>query len=68
MIDVLLSIKHSSVTYDPMSHLSTHSGFLQQVLLDLGSFDGPSLVEVDIDVLSEATGVIITDGLGVAKG
>lgn len=51
-----------------MSHLSTHAGLLQQVLLYLGSFDGPSLVEVDIDILPEATGVVVTNGLGVAKG
>lgn len=58
----------SGVTYEPESHLSTHSRLLQQVLLYLGSFDGSSLVEVDVDVFSKATGVVVTDRLGVAKG
>lgn len=51
-----------------MPHLSTHAGLLQQVLLDLRSFDGTSLVEVNVDVLPEATGVVVPNGLGVAKG
>lgn len=49
-------------------HLPAHAGLLKQVLLDLGSFDGASLVEVDVDVLPEATGVVVTDGLCVAEG
>lgn len=49
-------------------HLSAHAGLLQQVLLNLGSFDGASLVEVDVDVLPEAAGVVVADGLGIAKG
>lgn len=50
------------------SHLSTHAGLLQQVLLYLGPFDRPSLVEVDVDVLPEAAGVVVANGLGVAEG
>lgn len=52
----------------PPTHLSTHAGLLQQVLLYLGSFNGPPLVEVDIDVLPEAARVVVTDGLGVSEG
>lgn len=47
--------------------LSTHSRLLQQVLLYLGPFDGASLVEVDVDVLPKATGVVVANCLGVAK-
>lgn len=50
------------------SHLTTHTGFLQQVLLNPGSLDGASLVEVDIDVFSKAARVVITNGFGIAKG
>lgn len=50
------------------THLSTHTRLLQQVLLYLGSFNGPSLVEVDIYILPKATGVVVTNCLGVAKG
>lgn len=49
-------------------HLSTHAGLLQQVLLDLCSLDGASLVEVNVDVLPEAAGVVVPNGLGVAEG
>lgn len=55
------------MNFDPVSHLPTHTRLLQQVLLYLGSFNGPSLVEVDIDVLPKATGVVVTNGLGVAE-
>ena len=49
-------------------HLAADPGLLQQVLLYLGPLDGSSLVEVDVDVLPEAAGVVVADGLGVAKG
>ncbi len=49
-------------------YLATHSGLLQQVLLDLGSLDGSSLVEVDVDVFPEAAGVVVTDGFSVPEG
>lgn len=52
---------------DLESHLSTYTRLLQQVLLYFGSFDGPALVEVDIDVLPKATGVVITNCLGIAE-
>ena len=40
---------------------------LKQVLLNLGSFDYSPLVEVDIYVFAKSTGVVISDGLGIAK-
>ena len=49
-------------------YLSADPGLLQQVLLYLGSLDGSSLVEVDVDVLPEARGVVVTDGFSVPKG
>lgn len=52
---------------DVAPDLSTHSRLLQQVLLYLGPFDGASLVEVDVDVLPKATGVVVANRLGVAK-
>lgn len=52
---------------DLVSHLSTHAGLLQQVLLYFGSFNGASLVEVDIYVLPKATGVVISNCLGIAE-
>ena len=53
--------------YDSYIYLSTDSRLLQQVLFYLGSFDCPTLVEVDVNVLAKATGVVITNGLGIAK-
>lgn len=49
------------------AHLATDPGLLQQVLLDLGALDGTPLVEVDINVLPKAAGVVVADGLGIAK-
>jgi len=53
---------------DPCCYLSAHPGLLQEVLLDAGAFDGPRLVEVDVNVLPEAAGVVVADGFGVAEG
>lgn len=50
------------------SHLPTHAGLLQQVLLDPGALDGAALVEVDVDVFPEAAGVVVPNSFGVAKG
>ena len=47
--------------------LSADAGLLQQVLLYLGSLDGSSLVEVDVDVLPEAGRVVVPDRLGVPE-
>ena len=49
------------------SHLPADAGLLQQVLLYLGSLDGSSLVEVDVDVLPEAGRVVVPDRLGVPE-
>lgn len=51
-----------------LSYLSTDSGFLQQVLLYLGSLYGSSLVEMDIDVFPKTRRVVIADCFSVAKG
>lgn len=48
-------------------HLSTNSGLLQQVLFDLGSLDGSSHVEMDVDVFPKARRVVVANGFGVAK-
>lgn len=50
------------------SHLPAHAGLLQQVLLDPGAFDGAALVEVDVDILPKAAGVVVPNSLGIAKG
>ena len=56
------------VRIDPRSYLSTHPGLLQEVLLNAGPFDGPRLVEVDVDVLPKAAGVVVADGFGITEG
>ena len=40
---------------------------LQQVLLDLGAFDRPALVEVDVDVLAEARRVVVAQRLRISE-
>ena len=50
------------------SHLPTDSGLLQKKVLNAGTLDHPAGVEVDVNVLSEAAGVVVADGLGIAKG
>lgn len=56
--------KYSS---DQFPHLVTNSRLLQQVLLNTGPFNGPTLGEVDVDVLPKSTGVIVADGFSIAK-
>lgn len=48
-------------------HLSTNSGFLQQVLFDLGALDGSSHVEMDVDVFPKARRVVVANGFSVAE-
>lgn len=36
-------------------------------MLDFGTFDGSFLVEMDVDVLAEATRVVITNCLRITK-
>lgn len=49
-------------------HLADNTRLLQQVLLNPGSLYHTFLVEVDVNVLAEATGVVIADSFGIAKG
>ncbi len=51
-----------------MLYLSTDSGFLQQVLLYLGSLYGSSLVEMDVNVFPKTGRVVIADCFSVAEG
>lgn len=48
-------------------YLPADPGLLQQVLLNLRPLDGSPFVEVDVNVLPESAGVVITDGLCVPK-
>lgn len=50
------------------TNLSTHSGLFQQILLNASSLNGATFVEVDVNVLSKAAGVVVSRGLGVAEG
>lgn len=49
-------------------HLPADPGLLQKELLDPCALDHPAGVEVDVDVLPEAAGVVVVDCLGVSKG
>lgn len=65
LVPCYCSCKHSP---KQSSHLTTNSGLFQQVLLNASPFDGPTLGEVDVNVLPKTTGVIISNCFGVAKG
>ena len=41
--------------------------FLQQVLLDIGAFDGAALVETDVDVLAEPGRVVVPHSFRISK-
>ena len=60
-----LSAKHAQVPY-PL-YLIHDSGLLQKVLFNPGSFNNRISVEVDVDVLSKPTRVVISHGLRVAE-
>lgn len=47
--------------------LRDNTGFLQQVLLDFRSFYYPLFVEVNVDILSETRGIVVSYGLGIAE-
>lgn len=49
-------------------YLVTDSGLLQKVLFNTGTLNRSSFSKADVNVFSKPTGVIITDGLGIAKG
>lgn len=49
------------------SYLPTDSGFLQQVLLYLGSLYCSSLVEMNIDVLPKTRRIVIADCFSISK-
>lgn len=65
LVPCYCSCKHSPKQY---SHLTTNSGLFQQVLLNASPFNGPTLGEVDVNVLPKTTGVVISNCFGVAKG
>lgn len=48
------------------AHLKHHAGFLQQICSHVGPDDPVSVVEADLDVLPEATAVVVAGGLGVS--
>ena len=49
------------------THLRDNSGFLKEVLFDLGTFYTPSLIKVDINVLAESARVVIPDCFCISK-
>lgn len=50
------------------AHLKHHAGFLQQICSHVGPDDPVPVVEADLDVLPEATAVVVAGGLGVSDG
>lgn len=40
---------------------------LQKILLHTSAFNHPALIEEDLQVLAEATGVVVADCFGVSK-
>ena len=46
--------------------LADDTGLLKQVLVHEGTLDGVLLVEAELDELSEARGVVVTESLGVS--
>jgi hypothetical protein len=53
--------------YTSLTNLSDDTGLLEQILLNERTLDHTVLVEVHINVLSEARRVVVTDGLGVSE-
>ncbi len=52
----------------PLGRILGHNArFLQQVLLDIGSFDRAVFVEADVDVLAETRRVVISHRFGVSE-
>lgn len=52
----------------PLPRILSHDpGLLQEVLLDVGSFNDAGPVETNVDVLAEPGGVVIPDRLGVPE-
>ena len=50
------------------AHLEHHAGLLQQVGPHVGADDAVARVEADLDVLAEATAVVVPGRLGVSYG
>lgn len=48
-------------------HLIADARFLQEILLHTSALDHPTLIEEDLQILPEATGVVVADGFGVSK-
>lgn len=51
-----------------MCHLVDKARLFQQVLVDHRSLYHSSSVEMDINVLSEPTGIVVSIGLCISKG
>lgn len=49
------------------AHLKHHAGFLQQICPHVGANDPVPVVKANLDVLAEATAVIIAGRLGVSN-
>lgn len=48
-------------------HLIADARLFQEILFHTSALDHPALVEEDLEVLPEATGVVVADGFGVSK-
>lgn len=57
---------HRKMTKSVHAHLKHHTGFLQQICSHVGPNDPVSVVETDLDVLPEATAVVVAGCLGVS--
>lgn len=50
-----------------MPHLMANTRLLQKILLHTSAFDQPLLIEEDLQIFPEATGVVIADCFGISE-